>query len=225
MYSSHIEATEQRIPAKWAVIAIAVVAVGMTAFAWLYWYWIGHEIKQRWGTENALLIARAPHVELWELGADGDAQYPQSVLVDGEQLPVVQGVDLAATRPPGWTHVRTVLLRDAAYDFGDQSACEANWSHAICFRNNEQQTVVLFSFDCPRARLADGVRQVLPDGTIRSDRTMRQGEAAREPVSIAPIAEGFRDFLREQFEEPEESQSFNENGRESESSPGRDENN
>lgn len=190
---------EKLIPAKWPILAIVAVAVGMSSFAWLYWYSIGNEIKERWGSENTLLIARAPQAELWALDEGGTSDAAQAVLIGDRLLSVERRRDLVKEPPPGWTHVRTLLVRDAAYDFNETPTCEPDWRYAISFGDGARRVVVLLSLDCPRARLADGVREVLADGTIRSERTLRKSEAAGEPLSIDPSAAGLKEFLSELF--------------------------
>lgn len=206
---------EKLIPGRWAIIAIAIVAIAMTAFSWGYWYLIGNDIKNRWGAENTVLIAQASEVDLYELDPVGDAtNAPLSIMVGKELMPALRHKRLIAAESPGWTHIRPSLVRDAAYDFAGGKNCPPVWKYALRFREKDRQVILLISPECPYARLADGTREVLADGTIRADRALRKSDEAARPLALGPIAEGLALFLGERLPPADAESAQEESGQE-----------
>lgn len=171
----------------------------MGAFAWLYWFQLGWRAQQYWGKDAAEMIAQAPTVELLLLNAPQQkADATELVLYRDKLLPVKAKRILTPPAVPGWANVRTLFLRDAAYDWNENAAktCQPDWRYAVRFLDRDQQTIMLLSTKCPRAAMADGFRQHEPDGSIRAYRFRRSD---RQPVSIEPIQQGLTKFLDEQF--------------------------
>ncbi len=201
---SEFSPPEQLISGRWVILAIAALAVSMAAGGWLYWYAIGNEIHDYWGTETATLIAGAPQAELYRLGTPlADTSVESAIAVGDQWYPIVQTRNLLKPPAPGWTHVRTLLVRDAAFDFLEPAEqCQPTWNYALRFADGPRQAIVVLSIDCPRLRLADGIRQVsTTSGMIRTERLPPRRSQSRQMLSIAPMAAGLKDFLDEQFME------------------------
>ncbi|MBX7074028.1 MAG: hypothetical protein K1X71_12850 [Pirellulales bacterium] len=195
----------RQIPGRLAIIVIVLVAVGLSVAAWCYWYVVGRQAQTYWGTAAALIITRAPEVELFELGPpQAESSAGDALLIDGQSYSILQRRELAKSRAPGFTHIRALLTRDAAFDWqADPDACQPQWRYALRFGNAEKSAIVGISLECPQVRLFDGYRKVLPNGQIITQRQLGdRPPASRQTASIAPIAEGLSQFIAEQFQTP-----------------------
>ena len=168
---------------RWAIILVTIIAVGMATYAWWHRRHAGEQALQFWGTETALLISRAPEVELVEL-VPIDANEPQARRDEATRFgdlsvaPVRTRLVQRSESVPGLNKVRTILLQDNAFAWEEPAdRCTPRWQYALEFRDGERQATVLISLDCPRTML------------VGSDKT----------VSIEPIAAPLGEFLSAQF--------------------------
>ncbi len=170
-----------RYSGRWAIIAVTIIAIGMASYAWWHRRHSGAQALQFWGPETALLISRAPQVELVELGLDNRGLTARDDVARFDDLP------LAAVRTrlvehtenvPGLNKARTILLQDNAFAWEEPAgSCSPRWQYALEFRDGERQATVLISLDCPRVKL------------VGTDKL----------ASIQPIAAPMREFLETQF--------------------------
>jgi hypothetical protein len=184
------------ISAKWLLLAMAAIALGLAILAWLYWYSIGNETQRRFGTEIAFVIARAPHAEALLLDDTKD-KAGDAVRWRAMQRRVVARRDLSRGPSPGWSHVRTLLLRDAAYDKGQtEGNCSPDWRYGLRFWDSRRQVILLISTDCSWVAFASGWNEETADSARRKLLLPKEDV----PISIAPIQSGLGEFLAEQFE-------------------------
>ncbi|MBX9790078.1 MAG: hypothetical protein K2Y37_14270 [Pirellulales bacterium] len=172
-----------RYSGRWAIIAVTLLAVLMASYAWWHRRQAGERALEFWGPETALLISRAPEVELIELGLDNRG------LTAVDEAPRFGSSSLAAVRTklvqrgesvPGLNKARTILLQDNAFAWDEPAgSCEPRWQYALEFRDGQRRATVLIALDCPRVKLVE-----------------REASA-----SIRPIAEPLREFLVAQFPE------------------------
>jgi hypothetical protein len=188
------------VSGRWIIAAMVALALALTAFSWLYWYSIGNRAKAYWGTNTALLIAHAERAEALLLGQDDPNSAADEVLLINDcKLPVEARHNLMQPPARGWNHVRTLLLRDAAYEWDEPArSCQPRWRYALRLWQGSDETILLISTDCPRIVPASGMRLRLADGTIRSKRFF-YAAARQSMVSIRPISRGLGEFLQEQF--------------------------
>ncbi len=188
------------ISGRWFILAVAAIALSMAAFAWFYWYSLGHRAQHHWGPEISFLIARAPHAEALLL--DGTMSGATEVVLVGRQsIAVVARRDLMRPAAPGWSNLRSALLRDSAYQWNPPAkACTPKWQYALHFSSGDyREAVILVSIDCPRLALADGLRMRFADGSIEMRRFSPRAKEPDQSISVEPIAERLGAFLRDQF--------------------------
>lgn len=171
---------------KVAILAVCGVALAASAAAWVYQRGRAARPLEFWGADAGLLVASAPRVEALLLGyagekgaaADGDLGTIESgpIEFDGARLVVLRRADVSTAR--GITNVRRALLDDGSFAWDASDSCRPEWTHALRFSSDDAETLLLLSFDCPRAT------------TVAGGRT----------ASIAPSAAALREFLEEQFQ-------------------------
>lgn len=181
MTDDDIDDNTPRYSGRWAIIAVTAIATLMASYAWWHRRHSGEQALQFWGSETALLISRAPEVELVELGWD------RRGLAARDEVTRFGDLSLAAVRTklmrraksvPGLNKARTILLQDNAFAWEEPvDSCSPRWQYALEFHDGERRATVLISLDCPRVKL------------VGSDRM----------ASIQPIAAPMREFLETQF--------------------------
>jgi hypothetical protein len=188
------------------ILVVAVVSAGVSVW---YHYRNQRLAQQFWGTTTAVLIDRAPRVEVFQLGepdatisldddaadepppeaepADADAQAaPQAVEFDQTPWIVVATKDAAAAR--GIANLRRALVLDTTFDWTSPPAAqEPRWQYGISVNDGRNWASVLFDFESRQVGLAGGRKTAL-----------LEAEANRD----------FREFFAEQFpDEPAEKDS------------------
>lgn len=172
-----------RYSGRWAIILVTIIAVGMASYAWWHRRHSGEQALQFWGPETALLISRAPEVEIVELGLPGQskplAAHDESTRFGDQPVEAVRTKLVERNETvPGLNKVRTILLQDNAFAWEEPAeSCTPRWQYALEFRDGERQATVLISLDCPRTML------------VGSDKA----------ASIEPIAAPLGEFLSAQF--------------------------
>jgi hypothetical protein len=183
MTDDEVDADAPRYSGRWAIILVTIIAVGMASYAWWHRRHAGEKSLEFWGPETAVLISRAPEVELVEL-VTIDANEPRprpdkSARFGGQPLaPVRTKLVERSESVPGLNKVRTILLQDNAFAWEEPAdRCNPRWQYALEFRDGDRRATVLISLDCPRVTL------------VGSDKT----------ASIEPIAAPLGEFLSAQF--------------------------
>jgi len=172
-----------RYSGRWAIIAVTIIAVGMASYAWWHHRQSGQRPLQFWGPETALLISRAPEVEIVKLGSRGEgkplAARGESTRFGDQPVEVVQTKLMQRAKGvPGLNKACTILLQDNAFAWDEPAeSCTPRWQYALEFRDGERQATVLISLDCPRVTLV----------------------GSNQTASIQPIAAPLREFLVSQF--------------------------
>lgn len=102
---------------RWVVLGLLLLGLAAATGAWLWNYQRGRRALKFLGPATALLIRRAPTVELVLLKPLHDVQPAaashQEVVVAGQRCPVAARIDLS--RVPGMLNARTSLLQDASF--------------------------------------------------------------------------------------------------------------
>ena len=168
---------------KLFILGIFVLAAVASVLSLAYLSGQSDQARAFWGSDAAALILRAPNVEVWRLGssASGDAQPPEVMNLDGQEMTILEKHDAAEAR--GLVNVRRGLVSDSSFAWNaPPPAAPPTWNYALRFAEGDREAIVLFSLgDDPRAALAGGTRA----------------------VSIEPVAAGLEAFLEEQFQKAE----------------------
>lgn len=193
---------------QWGIVVIVAVAVSMSAFAWWYRVSQSRQAMAFWGGETALLVRRAPVVELWRLRSKTEdspsdepaAQTPSEsaerrpqpseptasseiAFPDAPQLVVADKLDISDVR--GLIHARHALVEDASFDWdrlrqaGLQDDEPRDWEFVLRFIDGSSEV---------------SARIDLENGWLNIVGTPRE-------VSVGPIVGGLSTFLRRQFSE------------------------
>lgn len=163
---------------KLVSVAILTVALAAAAFAWWYQYQHGRRALEYWGAEGAVLIRRAPQVELWRL-APSPTQ-PTGENAAGERILgriLLDQRDITHAR--GLVHARQALISDASYRWNAAPAPpEPDWDYALRFHDGSRRATVVLDLD---------------EGYARAP-------AQSTPLQLGPtITQGLRRFLADQF--------------------------
>jgi hypothetical protein len=142
------------------LVIIAIVAVGLLAasLSLVYHRQSGRRALALWGTETALLIARAPEVQVLELvpaaavdpvavdAESGGGQPIQRLGVGGRFYNVAAAKD--ATEARGMSNIRSAMVRDASFDWGAAEKAEETpaWQYGMEFSEAGHRALVLFDF-------------------------------------------------------------------------------
>jgi hypothetical protein len=140
---------------KWVIIGIVGVGLIAALASVLYHRQSGRQVLEMWGTETALLVARAPEVTVLKLQPAGAA----ATVDDGtpiERLGIggvfyVIAAAKDATEARGLSNIRRAMVLDASYDWAAANeAAKPHWQYAVEFAENEQRVMVLFDFESRR---------------------------------------------------------------------------
>jgi hypothetical protein len=162
------------------ILVVAVVAAG--ASVW-YHYRTQHRAQQFWGSTTAVLIDKAPQVEVLRLGEvdrtisldadeadepaadekpeDPDAPPPPKA-VEFNQTPwiVLEAKDAAAAK--GIANLRRALVLDTTFDWtSPPPADEPRWKYGVSVNDGKNWAAVLFDFESRQVGLTGGRKTAL----------------------------------------------------------------
>ena len=159
------------------IFGLAALAAG--AAQW-FSYQQTHRAQDLWGTPAAVLIARAPRVEVLRLGSAGAGDSLETIQIDGVSLSVLARKDASdKDKAPGISNVRHALRMDASYDWDESTAdCQPKWDYSLRFADEEGQVTLLFALNC---------------------RVVRQLENGEQATFIEKTGKGMEEFFDEQF--------------------------
>lgn len=140
------------------LITIGIFGVGLVAAvaAFFVQYNSRRHVREFWGPETAVLINRAPKLELLRLksGVEG-GEDGELLTIDGVDHQISECKDVSKAR--GFVHVRDALIRDTGFDWDkDRGDCQADWQFAFQFSQDDDVEVLVFDFNCQRVRLLSG---------------------------------------------------------------------
>ncbi len=159
-----------KIPGKLVIVGMLALALAAALFAVWYRYSTVRHAQKFWGTTTAMLIAEAPQVRLFRLGAsleDGepppasdDEQIPAVVEFDGRSWPVLEVKDAADIK--GLSQLRYALTQDSTFDWtAGEDYEDPEFQYALEFSDGHDWATVLFDLDLYRAALSAGNRTAL----------------------------------------------------------------
>ena len=164
---------------KLLILVIVGLSAVLATFAWWYRWQQGERALSLWGSETAWLIRHAGQVELLRLAdpaAVSESADSEMLLVDGQRR-LIQGRKVIS-KARGIQHARQALIEDASFHWdASRDGCPPHWDYLLRFTEGALEASVAIDLDCQRVRLVQGGRE----------------------VSVAPIADGLRQFLNEQF--------------------------
>lgn len=144
---------------KLVIIAIFGAALaGGVATLW-FQYDARRRSREFWGTDTAVLISRAPKVELLRLSkAEKADEDTERLMIDGDAYEISERKDISKAR--GFVHVRDALIRDTGFAWEKvRGDCQPNWVYAFRFKEEDKTEDVVFDFACERVRLVSGERE------------------------------------------------------------------
>lgn len=168
---------------KMVIIGIFAAAIAGAILTWWFQYDARRRSRDFWGTDNAVLIGRAPTVELLRLRRDGkaDAEVGEHLRFDGVVFYLDERKDISKAR--GLVHMRDALIRDSGFQWDrSRGDCPPQWAYAFRFVDDKAQVIIALDVHCKRVRL-------VPDG--------------RE-ADVSPMYQGIKELVDREF--PQESQ-------------------
>jgi hypothetical protein len=169
---------------KWVIVGIVGVGFVAALASLLYHRQTGRNVLETWGTETALLVARAPTVRVLQLQPaqnatpSDEAQPIQRLGIGGAFYVVAAAKD--ATEARGLSNIRRAMVLDASYDWSAAAeTAKPSWQYGMEFSENAQRTMLLFDFESRRV-----------GSTVNDKTTVMRPEAASD----------WRKFFEEQWE-------------------------
>jgi hypothetical protein len=173
------------------ILIIVIVAVAAASASVWYHYRNQRRAQQFWGTTTAVLIDKAPHVELVRLGdvdrtlsldadvaetpaaeekpADPDAPPPPKA-VEFNQTPWIVVETKDAAQAKGIANLRRALVLDTTFDWtSPPPADEPQWQYGVSVNDGRNWGTVLFDFDSRQVGLAGGRKTALLEAEANRD--------------------------------------------------------
>ena len=153
---------------KYAIIAIATLAIGGALFNWWYQRDLHRKSLEFWGAARARLIVQAPQVEALRLTTSDEQTTASDDRIEfgGKSWTIVERRSIdTPTQAPGSSHVRRSLVNDKSFAWDEPAdSCQPVWQYALRFRDGGESETVLISLECPRlARVgSDSQRSIRP---------------------------------------------------------------
>jgi hypothetical protein len=189
------------------ILIILVVALAAAGTSVWYHYRNQHRAQAFWGTTTALLIDKAPTVELVALGepdrsisleaddppAEQPAEKPDESADDAPPAP--QAVEFNQTPwivrqtkdgsdAKGIANLRRALVLDTTFDWASPPAAEEpKWEYGVSVNDGRNWATVLFDFDSRQVGLTGGRRTIVLEAEANDD--FRQFFAEQFPDSKA----------------------------------------
>lgn len=206
------------------IVIVIMLVVALTAAAFSVWFHYRNQQRAQafWGTTTAVLINKAPQVELLELGEpDRDIPLGEDVLEEPEpeesdpdapplvqavvfdQIPwiVVETKDGAGAK--GIANLRRVLVLDTTFDWSRQPIVEEpRWQFGISVNDGRNWATVLFDFDSRQVGLTGGRKTALLDPEANKD--FRQFFAEQFPAEAENSRQDRQHETKNREDEPDE---------------------
>jgi len=148
---------------KAVIMGIFLLALVLSGYAWWHQYQQSWRCREFFGSETVQLVRLAKRVELLRLesSSPADASEPNSpkgiLRIGNSTVLIVRQTDISTV--PGLLHARHALLQDLNYDWdAPPSQCVSQWSFALRFEQEGNDTIIAFDPECNRIGLdgADG---------------------------------------------------------------------
>jgi hypothetical protein len=175
------DAASNLIEGKYAILVVFLLGLLGAVGSWWYHSQLQRQAIAFWGTQNAALIQRAPHVDFMQLepaetAASGNAA--ETLKIGGRPYLIVRRID--GSRTSGLIHLRHSLVQDGSYNWSlPLSDCRPDWQYALRFEDAGASATVALDFSCGQLLALDMDKQ----------------------LSIQPMAEGLEEFMTVQFGE------------------------
>lgn len=157
------------------IFGVAIAGVILTL-------WFQFEARRRsrdfWGSDNAVLIGRAPKVELMRLrnSPDSEVSDTEQLKVDGAIFELGERKDISKAR--GLVHMRDALIRDSGFQWNaSRGDCQPQWEYAFRFADEDDELIIALDVLCRRVRL-------VPEG---------------QEADISPMFQGIKELIDREF--------------------------
>lgn len=178
------------------ILIILVVAVAAAGTSVWYHYRNQHRAQAFWGTTTALLIDKAPTVELLTIGEpdpsislESDAPEPAAdekaegqpgeaepeappapKAVEFNQTPWLVLASQDAAGAKGLANLRRALVLDTTFDWAaPPSTVEPKWQYGVAVNDGRNWATVLFDFETRQVGLTGGRKTVLLEAEANRD--------------------------------------------------------
>jgi hypothetical protein len=169
-------------------VILGILAGALVATLFSLWYHIqnGRRALAYWGSDTALVIARAPEIDAIELApadqpaeAKADAAASEPVGAAAQERPVqrfglggkfYQAVAVKdASQARGVSNIRRALVLDVTYQWDAPPTGEPTWEYALEFRDGPRSALVLFDFNTHQVGFAQGTQGIQLDPAANDD--------------------------------------------------------
>lgn len=135
---------------KLAIMAIFLLAAGLTGFAWWWNFTRSYRTREFWGTEHLLAIRYPSNVEgFWLMKPMSDDETGTNAITFQDQR-WTKGEPTELTKVPGMLNAIDSLTKDSNYDWTkspNSSAFSPDWRAGVAFQRPNAATTVLFDFE------------------------------------------------------------------------------
>lgn len=148
---------------KLTIIAILILAGGLTSFAVWFRHYAGRRSLEYWGSQAAVRIQESKNVRLFRLAPIEDApdagEVPdsgdvsessgESISVLGDEYRIALEEDVS--EKPGLQHLQRALIEDRTYVWNNEPLAEPQieWDYILDFKDAEGVSRVAFELDGP----------------------------------------------------------------------------
>ena len=151
-------------PTSGKLVILAMIALALAAAAASFWYHraTGARALEFWGPEAARHIARAPLIDVWEIGGQEGRPPHKTQRVAVAGAAIVRQWDASHARGVG--NIRRTLIEDASYDWTRRSHVGGRWRYHLRFSDEHGHAHVWLSDEGTAAPKPDGpVVQLTPE--------------------------------------------------------------
>jgi hypothetical protein len=161
---------------KLVIVVIFAVAIGAALVSLWHHRASGRRALEFWGTETAVLIARAPRIEaIWLAPADSDRESsedqgrPIRRLGIGGRFYIVKDTR-DASQARGVSNIRRALVLDVSFQWdAPERRGPPDWQYAFEFRDGERAATVFFDFDSRQVGANTSTKTALLDPAAADD--------------------------------------------------------
>lgn len=160
------------------IVIFGTALVGGVATLWFQFDARRHS-REFWGSDTAVLINRAPKVELLRLSrAKESDEDDEQLTIEGVNYDVTERKEIGKAR--GFLHVRDALIRDTGFAWEKKRGdCQPNWEYVFRFVEHDKIEDIAFDLHCERVRLVSGGQE----------------------ACISPMVQGIKDLIDRELPE------------------------
>jgi hypothetical protein len=125
---------------QWVILGMFGCALAAALFGMWFRYQSTRRSLEFWGAPAAVLIARAPQIEVLQFDPPLEAAGP--LPVDTLRTQAADSEVVAAS--PGMANVRHAFIDDSSFDWDEPAAESPAWAYALVFSDGDRQAAILY---------------------------------------------------------------------------------